>query len=111
MNTFSSSSIFEQMSNSYFLYYSWIELRGLKNLNNLESGRYKPISLLWFKKASQLLRKGLYVYRPKKFTKLNKIGFKETIMFSFRDKVIENAVFNVIFPFFNIDFAYKKTGI
>lgn len=105
MYKFNSTLVFEEISSSYFLYYSWVEL---KNNYVLNKKIYKPVSLVWFKKASFLLRKSLYKYGTKKFFSSKDSNLHRYSMFNFRNKIIENAIFNAIFPFFNVKFIKDK---
>jgi hypothetical protein len=99
-------SIFKNMSKSYFLYYSWIELKILYCLS-IELG-YKPISFTWFLKASRLLRGGLFLYPHTKLVKFRREKFS---LIDLRYKVIECATFNAIYPYFCIYFLRKKNAI
>lgn len=95
----SSSSLFTEMSTSYFLYFSWVELKVLYRCT-----LYKPVSFRWFEKASCLLRSGSYSYTRKRLVFFDKLHFKRL---SFHNKIIENAIFNIINPFFHFYFLKR----
>ena len=101
--------IFNEMSNSYFLYYSWIELKVLYCLSG--NINYKPISLTWFVKASRLLREGSYFYHYTKLGNFQRGIFNRFSIVDIRCKVIEGAIFNTIYPYFCTYFVQTKNAI
>lgn len=110
MVNISGSSTFFQVSSSYFLYYSWIELKFL-----ISSSSYyvpsKPVNTKWFLRTSLLLRKGMYNYNCKKFINWTRSDSKTFSFYSLRNKIIENALFNILFPFVIDYFIRKKFSI
>lgn len=94
-----SNSAFEVFSKVSFLYFSWLELKYIEKYNVHKSSNIalKPISLNWFKKTSLYLKKGVFFYSNKKsiFLKRSKL-----IRLSSRFNIIQNAIYNVIFPYY-----------
>lgn len=107
MHNFTSNFIFTELSNSYFLYYSWIELRVSMNYR-LTAYSSKPISLSWFKKVSLLLRNHSYSYYSRSFTTFNQRNVNSFHFVSLRNKIVENAIFNLIYPFFYVFFVSRS---
>nr|YP_009541082.1 maturase [Lepocinclis steinii]AYQ93596.1 maturase [Lepocinclis steinii] len=97
--------LFKEMSTSYFLYYSWIELKVLANLDI--GSKYRHISLRWFTKASFLLKSGLYDYSSNKLTIFKVKLSKKKDLINLRNKIIEMAIFNIIYPFF-YTYTFRK---
>lgn len=105
MVIFSSSSIYNNLYNVYFLYYSWIELRSCK-LGKLS---YKPVSMKWFIRISFLLKEGYSFYNTPFRIKKNFFTSRGYFFSSYRSKIYENAIFNLILPFFYFYFNYEKS--
>lgn len=101
------SSLFFEMSTPYYLYFSWIELKNLYGFHKFPF--YKPIRLVWFEKASTLLRSGSYFYVDRKMFFPRNSNFKKSYFLVFHNKIIENAVFNIIYPFFHVYFLKKNS--
>lgn len=97
------NTLFGEMTDSYFLYFSWLELKrfttslGFKDLNR------NPISLRWFYKTSYLLRKGIYKYSYVKLVHISKTSkFSISQPVCLYNRIVENAIFNVIFPLIQV---------
>lgn len=87
--------MFLSFSNSFFLYYSWLELKRYENIFN---SRFKcfylaPIRKNWFQKVSFLIRASKYKYSCLWKLRSSFISIK-------KDKILENSLFNIIYPFF-----------
>lgn len=108
---FDSSSVYSNLFNVYFLYYSWIELRSCKLLNNNKLMFYKPISIRWFTKTALRLREGYSFYGKKSLLKRYCFVNKKYFFSSYRNKIFENAIFNIILPFFSFYFNYQKASL
>nr|YP_009538701.1 maturase [Lepocinclis ovum]AYQ93719.1 maturase [Lepocinclis ovum] len=106
MYNLNSDLLFEEMSNSFFLYYSWVEIRNIEVSFNSFTSKYRPVSLNWFIKCSYLLRSGIYNYSFRNFVNLNKFKSKKFHFLSLRNKIIENAIFNIIFPFLFVPYSW-----
>ena len=105
MVNFSSYSIYNELCNVYFLYYSWIEIRSCK----LNKFCYKPVSMKWFVRISLLLKQGYSFYSKPFRIKKNFFNSRRYSFLSYRSKIYENAIFNIIFPFFYFYFNYEKS--
>lgn len=93
-------TLFEEMTSSYFLYFSWLELRKFTAHFGKERFTHIPVSLSWFDKMSRLLKKGNYNYSSINIIRVHgnsKIITSE--FFCFKNKIVENAIYNAIFPF------------
>ena len=85
--------MFNSFSNPFFLYYSWLELKRYENIFNSQNFYLVPIRKNWFSKVSYLLKSNKYKY--------SSLWTYENFCFYLKkDKILENALFNIIYPFF-----------
>nr|YP_009538638.1 maturase [Phacus pleuronectes]AYQ93658.1 maturase [Phacus pleuronectes] len=111
-------NLFDDLTDVYFLFYSWLELKRFENFfikfSNQLIGFY-PVNKKWFQKTSFLLKNNKYVYSKSNKIKLNffnlKIGVTCFLVLSFRNKIIENAIFNSIFPFFQNNYSFNNGSL
>lgn len=89
---------FEDIFTQKFLFYSWLDLKFNQNLfpsvykfKNLE-----PLKTIWFKKASDLIRRSQFVY--KKTTNINSLTF-------IKNKIVENSILTFIHTSLKINTA------
>lgn len=103
---------FEEMTRISFLFYSWLELRRLENFV-LKPCFFSigPVNKRWFFKASFLLRKGRYHYKKYKSINYKSISFSNSKFIFLKNKIIENAIFNIIFPFFQNNYLFKNYSL
>lgn len=94
--------MFYYFSNPFFLYYAWLELKRYQSIF-ISSRIYTslPFKKSWFSKVSYLLRSNTYNYRS-----LTSNNFNSIFLIN-KDKVIENAIFNVVYPFFQNYYYFK----
>lgn len=71
----------------------------------------RPINKKWFIKLSLLLKKGNYSYSKANLVKFRRYNFKTYDLISYRNKVIENSLFNLIFPFFQNNYLFKNASL
>lgn len=102
--------MFYEFSSSFFLYYSLLEIQRFYFLFLIRKISYlklKPIPIFWFNKVSFLLRSGSYEYTS--FSNFRYISCNSTFnsLLSIKNKVIENSLFNIIFPIFQNRYLFK----
>nr|CAA10854.1 maturase-like protein [Lepocinclis spirogyroides] len=92
-----SQYLFDSLTKSSFLYYSWLEILYLDKFNSVNKCRFpslKPISLRWFRKASYSLKIGSFLYSRHK---VRLIKDKNLALYSFRIQILENAIYNLVY--------------
>nr|YP_010700440.1 putative group II intron reverse transcriptase/maturase mat2 [Phacus arnoldii]WCH63578.1 putative group II intron reverse transcriptase/maturase mat2 [Phacus arnoldii] len=104
--------VFKEFFINDFLYYSWMELKRFQYLFNFPKQYFFcPVEKGWFSRTILLLTKSQYIYSKKSFLKLNKNNNKKITLVSYRNKIIENAFFNLVFPYFQNNYAFKKFSL
>lgn len=103
--------MFSQFSNFFFLYYSWLEIKKYEMFLNLRVYQVYvvPVKKTWFFKVSTLLKLGLYNYPSLKHSKIP-FNFNKLVVID-KTNIIENAIFNVIFPFFENYYSFKSRSL
>lgn len=102
--------MFSQFSNFFFLYYSWLEIKKYEIVLNSRVKQFflVPIRKSWFIKVSSLLSLGLYVYPKVRVLRFPYFFQNDKILIIHKYKVLENAIFNIVFPFFSNYYAFKS---
>lgn len=94
-------NLFNEISETNFLYYSWLILKKNKRiLNNFSNLEEKPIKRSWFLNTSFLLRNNLYTYSKNNFLLTSKFNSKKKNLFGIKNQIIQMAIFLKIFPYF-----------
>lgn len=115
MKSFVIKKNLEKFSDVLFLYFSWLELKYLESFFFLFSDSkislyFFPVSKKWFYKTSFLLRNKKYNYfeinKIKKFYSFNPLS-----LLFYYNKIIENSIFNCIFPFFRNNYFFKNLSL
>lgn len=115
MKKFTNLGNLKIFSNVSFLYFSWLELKYLEFflfsfLYSSLSFFYLPICKQWFFRTSFLLKINRYNYFKidvvKKFSETNALA-----SLFYNSKIIENAIFNCIFPFFRNNYFFKSLSL
>ena len=113
MKDFTYFQLLQDFSDVLFLYFSWLELKYLEIFlfsYTKTLSYFIPLSKKWFYRTSFLLKHSKYSYFPinsvKKFFKRSSF----TLLF-YQNKVIENSIFNVIFPFFRNNYFFKNISL
>lgn len=62
-------------------------------------------------KLSILLKNNNYKYSKINFIKFKRYNFTAYDLVTYRNKIIENAIFNIIFPFFQNNYLFKNNSL
>lgn len=101
--------MFSQFSNFFFLYYSWLEIKKYEIVLNSRSRQFflVPVRKSWFLKVSYLLSVGLYIYPKIRVLTLPYFFNINKVVIIHKFKILENAIYNIVFPFFSNYYAFK----
>lgn len=101
--------MFFQFSNFFFLYYSWLEIKKYEFFLNIKFKQFclVPVRKAWFFKVQFLLNSSSYLYPRVRLSTSNSPLNVNKVVIVHRSKVVENALFNLIFPFFNNYYSFK----
>jgi len=102
--------MFSQFSNFFFLYYSWLEIKKYQLFCNLKFNQvYLPsIRKVWFFKLSYLIKFHLYSYPKMNYLRLP-FSFNKVLVIN-KSRVVENAAFNIVFPFFDNYYSFRSNN-
>jgi hypothetical protein len=89
---------FEDIFTQKFLFYSWLDLKFNQNLFSsvYQFKNLEPLKTIWFKRASNLIRRSQFVYR--KTTNINSLTF-------IKNKIVENSLLIFIYTSLKINTA------
>nr|YP_009540959.1 maturase [Discoplastis spathirhyncha]AYQ93474.1 maturase [Discoplastis spathirhyncha] len=105
-----STNLFNYITNEDFLFYSWIDLKKMSEcFINFYSIKYlKPISKVWFKKFSFLIKSNKIKYKKERVIKFNDFFLKNSCIKISRFAVLQNAIIIATLPFFEKYYISKN---
>lgn len=115
MKNFVSKKNLEKFSHVLFLYFSWLELKYIESFlfflsYSKVSLSFFPLSKKWFYRTSFLLKNRKYNYFEvngiRNFYNVNTLN-----LLFYNNKIIENSIFNCIFPFFRNNYFFKNLSL
>lgn len=113
MKSFFKLKFLFDFSNVLFLYFSWLELKYVESFLAFNPDfpfLCIPLCKKWFYRTSFLLKNNKYNYFE--IQSLKKFYVRNAFNFTFyNNKVIENAIFNSVFPFFRNNYFFKNLSL
>jgi hypothetical protein len=93
--------ILDSVFTSNLLVFSWNSLKVNKYFIFLSKDISYPITKIWINKTSFLIRKGRFIYKP---------FFRNFSIYRLRFRIIENAFFLILKPFFYKFFIKRQSS-